>query len=140
MIVREWQLGDNERLLLQPSQEYLRDWVIGLDFSGMDAIWVAEDDEGDVIFIGGVVPMWQGRAAVWSLVSTYAGSDMLRIHRKVRQKLNDFNEKYRRLEMTVDVGFTQGHRWAKMLGFEVEGYMRAYRPDGGDMLMYSRIR
>jgi len=40
----------------------------------------------------------------------------------------------------VDVGFKEGHRWIKMLGFELEGYMKAYRPDGADMLLYARIK
>jgi RimJ/RimL family protein N-acetyltransferase len=50
------------------------------------------------------------------------------------------NAPYRRIEATVDVGFKQGHRWIKMLGFELEGYMRAYRPDGADMLLYARVK
>jgi hypothetical protein len=46
---------------------------------------------------------------------------------------------YRRIEATVDVGFTEGERWMTLLGFEYEGLMRAYRPDGQDMLMFARV-
>jgi RimJ/RimL family protein N-acetyltransferase len=46
----------------------------------------------------------------------------------------------RRYESTVDVGFKQGHRFMKMLGFEVEGYLKAYRPDGADMVLYARVK
>jgi len=45
----------------------------------------------------------------------------------------------RRLETYVDVGFAPGHRWVKMLGFEVEGYMKSFRPNGDDMVLYARV-
>jgi hypothetical protein len=35
--------------------------------------------------------------------------------------------------------FEPGHRWARMLGFEQEGLMRAFGHDGSDMVMYSRV-
>lgn len=140
MIVREWHQGDNEKLLLQPGQEYMATWMKDVDLSSVEHVWVAEDDAGDIIVIGGLIPIWENRAFLWSLISAHAGKEMLRIHKEVRRRLQDFNKQYRRIEITVDAGFTQGHRWAKMLGFEIEGYMKAYRPDGGDMVMYSRIR
>lgn len=141
MIVRGWQDGDTDRLLLQASQEYMRKWLCNLNIEALgDLVWVAEDDDGDVVFIGGLFPQWENRAAVWSLVSAYAGPHMKGIHREVMRKLKMFNDQYRRLELTVDVGFTQGHRWAKMMGFSPEGLLNAYHPDGKDVIMYSRVR
>ena len=43
--------------------------------------------------------------------------------------------------MTVLKDFKQGHRWAKILGFELETpTLRAYGPAGEDHAGYVRIR
>ena len=86
----------------------------------------------------GVEPQWENRAIAFALISGAAGPYFWAIHSAVRNFLN--STPYRRIEATVDVGFEQGHRWIKMLGFEIEGYMKAYRPDGADMLLYARVR
>jgi RimJ/RimL family protein N-acetyltransferase len=141
MIVRPWTTGDTERLHMQPAQEYLGHIVdVCADFtelSNQGLAWTAEHD-GDVIAFAGIEPQWQNRAVAFALLSESAGAHFPAIHRAVLRFLNW--APYRRIEATVDVGFTQGHRWIKMLGFEVEGYMRAYRPDGADMLLYARVR
>lgn len=102
--------------------------------------YTIEDDEGEVLIIFGMSFQWQDRALAWSFISEKAGKHFLAIHREVVRQIEDFQKYCRRLEMTVDVDFRQAHRWAKLLGFSVEGYLRAYRPDGGDVIMYSRIR
>jgi RimJ/RimL family protein N-acetyltransferase len=141
MIVRPWTIGDTERLHMQPAQEYLGRIVdVCADFTELSSqglAWTAEHD-GGVIAFAGIEPQWQNRATAFALLSESAGSHFPAIHKAVLRFLNW--APYRRIEATVDVGFTQGHRWIKMLGFEVEGYMRAYRPDGADMLLYARVR
>jgi hypothetical protein len=43
------------------------------------------------------------------------------------------------VELTVLKHFAAGHRWAKMLGFEIEApLMRGYNPDGTDSVGYAR--
>lgn len=98
--------------------------------------WVGETEQG-ILIIAGIAPQWENRATVWSLVSPMAGKHFRKIHREVKRHLDE--APFRRLEATVDVGFGPGHRWMKMLGFEMEGYLRAFRPDGADQIMYSRI-
>lgn len=99
--------------------------------------WTAEDD-GEIIGIAGLAPQWENRAIAWALISASAGKRFQVIHRAVKRFLDV--SPFRRIEANVDVGFEQGERWMKMLGFEYEGYLRAYRPDGADMLLFSRIR
>ena len=83
-------------------------------------------------------PQWENRATAFALLSDDSGPHFPAIHSAVVEFLD--NAPYRRIEATVDVGFKQGHRWIKMLGFELEGYMKAYRPDGADMLLYARVK
>lgn len=141
MIVRPWRKGDTHRLMLQQGQQYLHGFVdVYQDLSELsDAglAWVGE--EGDIILvIAGLAPQWTGRALAWALVSQEAGTHFCKIHRAVKDFLD--NTSYKRVEANVDVGFSAGHKWIKMLGFEPEGYMRCYRPDGADMVLYARIK
>lgn len=140
MIVRPWEPGDTERLILQPSQIYMTDMLEEIDLEPLAVrgmAWSAEIDEG-IIAIGGLQPQWEGRAIAWTLISSVSGKYFLQIHREVEKFLN--HSPFRRIEATVDVGFKPGHRWMRMLGFEPEGLMRAYRPDGGDQVLYARVR
>ena len=141
MIVRAWRRGDTEAVELQSAQQYLRCIVdVRADFTELaekGLVWTVEHD-GTILGIGGLEPQWENRATVFALLSDDSGPHFKAIHSAVVEFLD--NAPYRRIEATVDVGFKQGHRWIKMLGFELEGYMKAYRPDGADMLLYARVR
>jgi hypothetical protein len=140
MIVRPWLTGDTERLDLQSAQQYMHSMVdVKADLSGLSQkgfAWTGECD-GQVMAIAGLMPIWENRALAWALIGGLAGAHFAAIHRAIRKGITDSG--FRRIEATVDVGFAQGHRWMTMLGFEMEGYMKAYRPDGADMLLYARV-
>lgn len=141
MIVRPWTKGDTEKLNIQSAQAYMHDLgALDADFtelSNAGLAWTAEVD-GEVLGIAGLYPQWDNRAIAWALVGAQAGKHFVSITRAVKRMLDVSG--YRRIEATVDVGFEQGVRWITMLGFEFEGRLRAYRPDGADMLLYARIR
>jgi hypothetical protein len=107
------------------------------DLSNAGLAWTAEDD-GEILGIGGLIVQWENRATAWALVSAGAGKRFVRIHAAVERFLDV--APFRRIEASVDVGFIEGMRWMEMLGFEYEGLMVAYRPDGADMLLYARIK
>jgi RimJ/RimL family protein N-acetyltransferase len=134
-------MGDTVRIATQPAQQYLHRIVdVRADFTELASrglAWTAEH-ENQILAIAGVEPQWENRAIAFALIAEAAGAHFKAIHSAVADFLN--TAPFRRIEATVDVGFEQGHRWIKMLGFEIEGYMRAYRPDGADMLLYARIR
>lgn len=111
-----------------PPTQYLRD---GTTFTGVTA-------DGQVMAIAGLIPIWEGRALVWALLSRHSGPHFRSLHRRVSAFLDA--QSVRRMEATVYEGFTQGHRWLRMLGFECEGLMRAYTPDGASQYLYSRVR
>lgn len=141
MIVKPWTKGDTKKLSLQSNQTYHEDALNeDTDFSELaeQGLALTFEHDGEVMMIAGLVPQWKNRAIAWTLISKNAGRHFVELHRYVDNFLNtsDFD----RIESMVDVGFEAGHRWMKMLGFEIEGYMRKYRPDGGDMVLYARIR
>jgi len=127
--------------MLQPAQQYtgsIADLSMDLTpLSDKGLAWTVEHDEV-VIGIGGLSPQWENRAIVWALLAADIGPHFPAIHRSVRKFL--VHAPYRRIEAHVDVGFKQGVRWMKMLGFECEAYMKAFRPDGADMLLFARVR
>ena len=141
MIVRPWTMGDTVKIATQPAQQYLHRIVdVRADFTELanqGLAWTAES-ENRILAIAGVEPQWENRAIAFALIAESAGAHFRAIHSAVADFLN--RTPFRRIEATVDVGFKQGHRWIKMLGFEIEGYMKAYRPDGADMLLYARVR
>jgi hypothetical protein len=141
MIVRPWITGDTVKIAMQPAQQYLHHIVdVRADFTDLaqrGLAWTAEHDHR-ILAIAGLMPQWENRATAWALIAESAGTHFKAIHSAVAAFLD--TAPFRRIEATVDVGFIEGHRWIKMLGFELEGYMRAYRPDGADMLLYARVK
>lgn len=95
-------------------------------------------DDGIVWGCAGVSHIEGHRAAAWALIRDGIGPNFYRFHKGVRKFLDDCD--YTRVEMTVDVSFVEAARWAKMLGFKVEGYMRQYFPNGEDALLYARVK
>lgn len=93
---------------------------------------------GATLAVAGVVEQWPGRALAWAVLSQDIGRHMVAVHRAVVRFLE--LAPYRRIEMHVDAKHEQGKRWAEMLGFEYEGYERAYAPDGRDCLLYARVQ
>jgi len=127
---------------LQNGQAYLSDWLTPaqahlLERDGWGYTGVVN---GIPIASAGVLPMWQGRGMAWAYISNAAAKErFLSVHRAVSRFLDMCY--LQRIEMTVDCEFEEGHRWARMLGFNMEAErMVAYRPDGGDCSLYARVR
>jgi hypothetical protein len=97
-------------------------------------------EEGRILACFGMIEVWAGRSIGWSYVSQHIGRRYVKLHRAALRVI-DMCE-WRRLETYVDVDFAEGHRWARMLGFQLEiDRMRNFRPYGmGDSAMYVRIR
>jgi len=91
-----------------------------------------------VLALGGAVAQWPGRSFGWTLVADDIGRHMFGLHKTVSDWLDGHGEN--RIETVVLDGFEAGHRWVKMLGFEHEGLMRKWGPDGCDYHLYSRVR
>lgn len=90
-----------------------------------------------VIACMGLIPMWENRAMAWGLIAAEAGPHFVQITKAVMRTME--LHPFRRIEASVKCDFQQGHRWARLLGFEREGTMRCYSPDGGDYDLYARV-
>lgn len=127
--------------MIQPAQQYtgaLGD--MSADFTPLSEVglaWTADHD-GTIVAIGGLLPEWHNRATAWTMLSGDIGPHFAGVHRAVKKFL--IRSPYRRIEAHVDVGFEPGIRWMRLLGFEFEVYLKAFRPDGADMLQFVRIR
>lgn len=92
---------------------------------------------GKVVFCGGVSEYWPGRGEAWIMLNK--NRDMIAITKMAKKFVEACP--IRRIEVSVDVNFPQGHAWAKLLGFKLEAeFMEAYLPDGRDCSLYSRVR
>jgi hypothetical protein len=140
MDVRPFHVEHLKRLQLQPAQAWctphlqgdLLEWL-----SEIDDAWTAFVDD-EPILVGGLCHFWPGRAVVWSYVAASAGPHMVALTRAVERFLD--LKAPRRTEAYVDAEFDAGHRWVTLLGFEREGYLKAFTPTGGDQVLYSRVR
>lgn len=86
----------------------------------------------------GVTEYWPGRGEAWAIMPRTNGPFMLTVTRAVKRFLRLCP--IRRLEAAVEWDFEAGHRWAKMLGFELEApRLKSYFIDGKDAALYARV-
>ncbi len=96
--------------------------------------------DGRCIGAAGLQQVFAHRAACWMLLSEEAEDHMVAITRKVRRVVA--LSPYRRVELTVDTGFPNGHKFAELLGFkrETDEPLQAYGPAGNAEHMYALIK
>lgn len=94
---------------------------------------------GRIVACAGVIPIWKGRGELWSLIAGDIGAlGMHRMHFAAKRWLETVD--WRRLEAHCDARYLQAHRWLYLLGFECEGPLKSYTPDGQDCLRFARVR
>lgn len=98
--------------------------------------WTAVVD-GDPIACGGTLKQWPRRHTAWTYMTAKTGPHMMFLTRTVKDVLKKVPG---RVEMTVRYDFEQGHRWARILGFEVETpRLKNYGPESEDHTGYVRF-
>jgi hypothetical protein len=97
---------------------------------------------GTPLAVFGFIPYWKGLAEFWSMFD-----DRIRRYPKgmtsvAKQFLYiaEVSEGLHRLQITVKSDDARAYRWAKALGFQEEGLMRKFLPDGSDSYMMARTR
>lgn len=126
-------------LLLQPAQAYMRAYMNDeyAEFLNIPGMTYTAMHAGQVVGCGGLVPQWEGRAQAWTLISGEV-PNFLEIHRYVAKVLKEC--KFRRIEATVDCDFVNGHEWMRILGFQWEGTMKCFSPEGRDADLYALVK
>ena len=131
-----------QELRLQPAQSSFRAALLKPEYGTALALagpcfTVLVDDKP--IACAGAQEFHAGRAEIWALIGRDAGPYMRPM---TRAAIGWFDQcSYRRLEVNVATHFEPGHRWARMLGFQVEGPEKlAYSPDGRSAISYVRLK
>ena len=140
MLIIPFEAEHLETLALQPSQasflqNFDKSYAPALKAGG--PCFTAVKD-GVILGCAGLTKQWDNRAIAWALLSSNIDQNFVNIHRAALRYF-DVTE-FKRVEAFVDANFDAGHRWIKMLGFEREGYMRSFTPEGNDAVLYARIK
>lgn len=95
-------------------------------------------DDGEVIAIGGLLPVWNGRCLLHMIVSENIHHQWIVIYRIAKWLINKGLEDYHRVEALST--FEESDRWLAMLGFQYEGILHSVMPNGQDAKSYSITR
>ena len=113
-------------------------WVKSLE----DRLWAYTlmVDEKPVACVGLILQDF-GKAEAWALFAKDFQKHILNIYRIIRAGLDmAFKKKnLMRIQATIDPSYPETIRWIESLGFEKEGCLRRFGPQGQDFLMYSRL-
>lgn len=129
-------------LRLQPAQGSLRASILKPEYGTALALagpcFSILVDERPVA-CAGAQEFHPGRAEIWALLSRDSRPLMRQMTRAARGWFDQCG--YARLEINVATDFEAGHRWARMLGFQVEGPEKlAFAPDGRGAIPYVRLK
>ncbi|WGM40808.1 hypothetical protein [Caulobacter sp. NIBR1757] len=140
MRVEPFRAAHLEALTLQPAQAAWRGRIDGGAGAALEASGLAWTliSGGRVIGCGGVIDRGGGRGEAWALLAQDAGPAMLAATRAVRRYFE--TAPFRRIEATTAVDFAPAARWTRLLGFELEGRMRAFCESGGDADRWAFIK
>jgi RimJ/RimL family protein N-acetyltransferase len=94
--------------------------------------------DNKVIAMAGVSMFWKGRGHAWATIADNGRPYLKAITKEVLNFLKFTS--ISRIETSVDCRFEAGHKWAQMLGFEKEGTMRSWGPNGENYDLYSRVK
>lgn len=97
--------------------------------------------DGKPLVMGGLIPIWQGRAMAWSLRGEVPMRAWPRITRMVSHVFAYAENRLgiRRIEAAIDPAWSASCRWAIRLGFKADGLLERYTPDDRDLIAVSRI-
>lgn len=129
------------QMRVQDAQKWMHQNLTVADLKGLEGPHAGTlMVDGVPLACAGALLYWPDRALVWSFLSSRVDrTNIMTVHAEAQRFIDGLP--YRRLEASVVVGFEQGHRWMRLLGFEVEAPLqRAFNVDGSDCVGYVRIR
>jgi len=94
--------------------------------------------EGVVIACGGVYRLWENVGEAWIFGSEHIAKKPISFHKAVLRSIKKMKDSgmFHRIQSIVRVDWPESLRWEKMLGFEIEGKLEKYTPDGVDCFIY----
>jgi len=97
--------------------------------------------DGKVEACLGMMVLWEGNADVWTFASKKCKDHPIAFHKAVARILDAYQNGLgaKRVSAGTPSSFTEGCRWLESLGFNREGKMLKYGPDGSDWWLYARV-
>tara|TARA_B100000470_G_scaffold200007_1_gene171383 strand:- start:172 stop:639 length:468 start_codon:yes stop_codon:yes gene_type:complete len=97
---------------------------------------------GYLLGAGGIFPIWDGLGEAWVLPSTTVQNHKRMFVKLIRENMERMGDEFafRRIQATARADAPKARRFLEFLGFEREGLLRAYGPDGADHILFAKIR
>ena len=97
--------------------------------------------ESKVFMIGGVYGLWKGVGEAWFVMSSMAYEKPFAVAKHSSLLLDHVQEEndLKRIQASVHTNDKQAVRYVEWLGFENEGLMKKYGPDGSDYYRFARV-
>jgi RimJ/RimL family protein N-acetyltransferase len=98
--------------------------------------------DGQIIGVGGCVVYWEGVGEGWFCLSKKALEHKIGIFKCIQRIIEQaFLElKLKRMQVSERADSSQTIKMAEALGFNREGLMKSYLPDGTDAYLYALVR
>lgn len=145
-MIRVYKFQDADIDKINPKDFYLRDptfkgRLLGIAHSEASVLYSFIDEQHEVVAIVGGWVLYPGVAELCSVTSSLVykyKKDFIKFMKQIidtlQKKLNLF-----RMQFAVPLEVRALDKYALALGFQEEGLMRQYGPDGSDYKLYSRI-
>jgi len=119
---------------------YMRDWAGELQQKGWSYTLV---ENGHIICCAGIVNMWPGVGEAWFIASGKIHANVRPFIRfaktDVMQKVVEENDLWR-VQAVCKSDWPAAQKFAAFMGFEPEGVMRKYGPEGMDYIRVAWVR
>lgn len=140
--IRQLQDGDIEYVKDNPLEDAVKSYPdMPIDYrTSYTALW-----DGKIVGVGGMSLMWTGVSEFWLILSKDSkldGAHGIVAFDAIRKKVDEIIEENNiiRAQATARLDFPKGIQLLEALGFEREGLLRCYCPDGGSVYRYARIK
>jgi RimJ/RimL family protein N-acetyltransferase len=97
---------------------------------------------GHLLGSGGIFPIWDGLGEAWVIPSELVQKHKKMFVKLIRENMARMTDEFqfRRLQATARADAPKSRRFLEFLGFEREGLLKAYGPDGADHVLFAKIR
>lgn len=139
--IRQLKDGDIDYVKSNPLEDAVKSYPnMQVDVqTSYTALW-----DGKIVGVGGASMMWKGVYEFWLILtkdSNLNGAHGIIAFDAIRKKIDEIIEDndIKRAQATARLDFPKAIKMLEALGFQREGLLRRYTPDGASVYRYSRI-
>lgn len=98
-------------------------------------------DDGQPVMSAGVVIYWPGVGEAWMHLSPWFHSHVKTAYREVRDILRQIivTKHLRRVQCPIHAEMEKNMNFVEHLGFQIEGILHRWGPEGGDYIAYAMV-